>query len=1007
MRCILHLAVALFILGAVAESAETVAAEPVSYWRDIAPVLKRNCVACHREGQAEGGLSLETPDALKRGGDSGKLFDQSQSAESLIYVRVTDENDIMPPDDNSVGAERLKADELDRLKLWIEQGAVIDERDQEQFGWQAIPETIRSSYTLAISPDDATVAIGHANRVHVSNAATGEVMQRLADQSLPYPGVADYDFVQAIAFSPNGDRIATGGFRTVRIWRKENLANRVQRHWLAIASGPLALRPDGKEAVLVNAIGDVEVWSVEEDVKRRVLLTAVARVTAVNWATPDRVVLGFEDGRVTVLQVADAATVGSIDLADAPVEFASVDANTIVVRTVSGSVKWLQDFAEVDHGAVNALSDVNRLEVVRQPSPSVAIATRGGKVVLVDLQTAALVRTLEHGAAIRSVAAHKTAPQLLSAGIDGVARLWNLTDGKLLRTFVGDPMTNLKHARAQRDSAREASWLTHLESQRDGIKKTLEKEEAALKKVTETRDKAIQALQEQTKKVNDATGVVTATEARIDLAKKRIEAAKAEADSSTTLLAATTNKWQELNAAVAPAEKNAAVAAEAANTAERAVADAMKALADANARLTQATAEAENAKLAATNEKKRVDELNAKVASAKKTVADSTAEVERESKALEAQRKARDAADAEARKRKTEVDKREQALVTSTATRDRAAAQVPSHEETIRKQVSRLGVVKQHVVNAASRQSSQPITAATFDSTGKYVFLAYEDQSLRTFDADSGRATARYSISPGGHLIKLIDTDSGLIALENASTPYQLALTHRWTLERTIGGLDGSVIPDRVTALDFRPDGLTLAIGSGEPSRSGLVLIVSLADGSVLRKFESLHSDTVLAIQFSPDGRKLATGSSDKTIRLVDVQSKTVLGALDGHTHHVMSLAWKLDGRVIASASADKTIKVWDAMTSQQRRTIGGIPDELTAIKFLKDKPEVAVTCANGDVRIYNVDNGQMLRRAVAGEFLFTLGATSDGARLLTGGQSGQIKVWSSADGKLTGTWKE
>ena len=295
-------------------------------------------------------------------------------------------------------------------------------------------------------------------------------------------------------------------------------------------------------------------------------------------------------------------------------------------------------------------------------------------------------------------------------------------------------------------------------------------------------------------------------------------------------------------------------------------------------------------------------------------------------------------------------------------------------------------------------------------SSGSRVFLACEDQSLRAFDVWLWASHRPIHGLRGRAILTAIDRywfgadlcDERPLASARAGCS---RISGFWSGPSE--DLTGPSFPDRVTALDFRPDGLTLAIGSGEPSRTGTVLIASLADGSLLRQFDSLHSDTVLALQFSPDGRTLASGSSDKTIRLVDVQSKTVLGALDGHTHHVMSLAWKRDGRVIASASADKTIKVWDALTSQQRRTIGGIPDELTAIKFLKDKPEVAVTCANGDVRIYNVDNGQMLRRSVAGEFLFTLGATSDGARLLTGGQSGEIKVWNSADGKLTGTWKE
>ncbi|MEM0927146.1 MAG: WD40 repeat domain-containing protein, partial [Planctomycetota bacterium] len=271
------------------------------------------------------------------------------------------------------------------------------------------------------------------------------------------------------------------------------------------------------------------------------------------------------------------------------------------------------------------------------------------------------------------------------------------------------------------------------------------------------------------------------------------------------------------------------------------------------------------------------------------------------------------------------------------------------------------------------------------------------------------KAIARYELGHAGdeiHDMISVGTDR-LLCVFSTWHATELGLGQSWVLERVIGDLDGRSIPDRVTALDFRPDGQVLAIGSGDPSRSGVVMVASVSNGAILRTFDSLHSDTVLSLRFSPDGRRLASGSSDKTIRLLDVQSQGIVAAMDGHTHHVMSLTWSWDGRVIASVSADKTIKVWDAVTGQQKRTIGGIPDELTAIAFLDRTSEVAVACGNGEVRIYNVDNGQMLRRSVAGGFLLTLAVTSDGGRILTGGQSGEVKVWNRVDGKLLSTWKE
>ena len=41
----------------------------------------------------------------------------------------------------------------------------------------------------------------------------------------------------------------------------------------------------------------------------------------------------------------------------------------------------------------------------------------------------------------------------------------------------------------------------------------------------------------------------------------------------------------------------------------------------------------------------------------------------------------------------------------------------------------------------------------------------------------------------------------------------------------------------------------------------------------------------VQSVAFSPDGRLLATGSADGTVKLWDVQARTLLATLEGHAN--------------------------------------------------------------------------------------------------------------------------
>lgn len=193
---------------------------PVDFEKEILPILKNNCLACHNQTKAKAGLVLETPQSILKGGDNGPSVVPKKPRESLLLKAAAhqDEELIMPPRDNKVAAVALKPEELGLLQLWIEQGAKGQVRAALPISWQTMPPVINTIYAVALTRDGQFAACGRANQLFVYHLPSTQLVARLADAKIG--NAAHRDTVNAIAFSPDGEWLASGGYREVKLWRR-------------------------------------------------------------------------------------------------------------------------------------------------------------------------------------------------------------------------------------------------------------------------------------------------------------------------------------------------------------------------------------------------------------------------------------------------------------------------------------------------------------------------------------------------------------------------------------------------------------------------------------------------------------------------------------------------------------------------------------------------------------------------------------------------------------------
>lgn len=962
--------------------------EPVDFSSEILPLLQRNCIACHNAKQPEGGLVLESHARLLEGGDSGPGIVPAETDTSTVWLRASgSEEPLMPPEDNAVGAKPLSPEQLDLLKLWIEQGAVPGSVASEPaLRWQPIPENLQPIYALDVSPDGQWVASGRGNQVVVSRIATGEGIARLIDPAVEEKtgtAATNFDLVQSVAFSPDGQRIATGGYRTVKLWRRSY--PQFDSAALAHGAGLVARSPDGKRLAIVNAIGDIEIWDADANERLLTLSAHDATVTGLAFGG-ERLFSSDASGRVIAWDTTSAqplAVLASDRLLAGLVAtntgdlIAGVDAGKRVVvwrfQTVAGepSTESQPAFEAAEFPGASGISDATSVALLDAPR-LLAVGTETGAVVLLSLEKGEELRRVNHGAPVQAIAADPAGVLLATGGQEGITRLWTAATGDPAAVVEGDPDHRLATARTERAFTRQQAVVDRMTARTAALETVSKSESDAAAKVQETRNAAAEKLAAEEKKLADAVAQVAATEAAIATAKQEAEAAQKAAETAEAELA-------KLEAAP-PAEAES----EAAGTAEQA---------------TQEPAAAPE-----TSAADPLAQLRAQIELSRTAAAEATARAEQALAPLEQHKKA--VADAEQSKQTaaTELAQHEQTLAAARQAVERAAAAVPLHVAQVEHEKRRAADLQRRHESAQARAaaSRSGVVAVAFSPDSATVATAHINGDIRVHRTSDGQPLVR--LERAGEVVAGLQflTNPTLVAFTRHSPPAAWSLQPRWELERTIGSIEESPISDRVTAVDFDPDGLLLAVGSGPPSRQGEVKVFAVHSGELLGDFDGIHSDNVLGLRFSPDGETLASAAADKTIRLLDVSTGETLRSLEGHTHHVLAIAWQNDGQTLASASADNSVKVWNTESGEQQRTIGGFSKEITAIDFVGQLSHVVTAAADGHARLHNAADGAQIRAfAAAGDFLYAVAASPDGTRLLAGGQEGVLRAWTIADGAL------
>ena len=497
--------------------------EPVDFAKEIFPILKANCIACHNASKAKGKLNLENPKAILKGGSEGPAVVPGNAEDSLLLILAAYQDDpVMPPEGNKSNAVPLTPEELGFLKLWIDQGAkgeaaAFVEAPEIWFPAKGINQP---AYNMAIAPDGQSAVVGRGNQVHLYDLARKTFVEKLEDTELlqqknfESAQAAHLDLVQSLAVSSDG-RIASGGFREVKVWSRPDQSLRQKIPALPEVVTALASSVDGSSLVAGDKSGNLRHWMTVKPEEKRESKVHDGAVTGVAMISGDRTVSVSADATIRVRLTSDQADEVRVTTPSAISALAKVGEELLATAHADNVVRvWtVPDVESAEpvkelkgHGkAVTSLASV--------PS-NMALLVSGaddGSAKLWDINEAREIRSFDHGEPVQGVAVSADGKHLVTAG-GAILRVWNLENGEKLREIKGGQLALSNLTAAERGLAA-AKLLSGERKQRlDQAAKRLKEEGDKSKGAAEAFAKSQAELQRKRAARDSASVTLKATE---------------------------------------------------------------------------------------------------------------------------------------------------------------------------------------------------------------------------------------------------------------------------------------------------------------------------------------------------------------------------------------------------------------------------------------------------------------------------------------------------------------